>query len=241
MATVSAIREPRKPIPPQIGTTVDHQFLRIPASAATFAGFRAWVRSDDFPEKVRSTYVDREIYLDMTKETLGTHARVKAGTSRVLMNLEFEFKLGTFFLDGVLISNEVAKVSNNPDGVFVSNETAQSNRVRLVAQQNDKGDFVELEGSPDWVMEIVSDSSVRKDTVQLRRAYHRARITEYWLIDARGEEINFQILHWRKKGYVAAVKREGWQRSRVFDRWFRLTREQGTMGLWEYTLHVQTA
>jgi Uma2 family endonuclease len=86
--------------------------------------------------------------------------------------------------------------------------------------------------SPDWVLEIVSNSSVAKDTRDLRQAYHRARIREYWLVDARGEDIHFQILHWRKTGYVAAPREAGWQRSRVFARWFQLTRCRDRRGGW---------
>lgn len=71
--------------------------------------------------------------------------------------------------------------------------------------------------------------------------YHRAGINEYWLIDARGEEISFQILDWRKKGYVAATKRDGWQFSLVFKYWFRLTRQRGNLGLWEKALHMKPA
>ena len=43
-------------------------------------------------------------------------------------------------------------------------------------------------------MEIVSDSSVVKDTRQLRQAYARAGVHEYWLVDARGEDLLFEIL-----------------------------------------------
>src|SRR5262245_43285486 len=85
--------------------------LRIPPTAFTHAGFRDWVKSDDFPDKLRVTYVDGEIYLDMSKEELETHAAVKAEISRVLMNLVVELDLGRFYLDGVLISNVEAAVS----------------------------------------------------------------------------------------------------------------------------------
>ena len=70
-------------------------------------------------------------------------------------------------------------------------------------------------------------------------AYHRAGIPEYWIIDARGEEIDFHILHRRKSGYASAPARGGWQRSRVFGRSFRLDRKLDEFGLWEYTLHVK--
>ncbi len=98
--------------------------------------------------------------------------------------------------------------------------------------------YRELEEVPDWGLEIVSDHSVRKDTVFLREAYHRAGVPEYWLIDARGEDQSFQILLRRKTGYAASPIRDGWQRSKVFERSFRLERVLDEFGLWEYTLHV---
>jgi Uma2 family endonuclease len=167
--------------------------LRIPRNAFSLKGFREWVLSDDLPEKLRVTLVDEEIYLDMSKEEIQTHALVKAEIARMLMNLNRQFKLGQFFLDGVLLSNEKAEVSNNPDAVLMKWETLEKGRVRLVEGGRKQGQLMEIEGAPDWVLEIVSDSSVKKDTKKLRSAYARAGIGEYWLVDARGPEIHFQI------------------------------------------------
>jgi hypothetical protein len=64
-------------------------------------------------------------------------------------------------------------------------------------------------------------------------------VREYWLIDARGEEINFQILIRGESDYAATVGRGGWQTSVVFKRRFRLVRQRGRMNLWEYTLEVK--
>ena len=51
---------------------------------------------------------------------------------------------------------------------------------------------MELEG-PDLVVEIVSDSSVTKDTQRLPLSYWQAGVTEYWLVDVGGERLSFQI------------------------------------------------
>src|SRR5262249_46883245 len=122
---------------------------------------------------------------------------------------------------------------------FLSNEGLRSGRVRLVRRPDDPTRFREIEGTPDWVLEVVSDSSVEKDTEQLRDAYHRAGIPEYWLIDARGNNLVFQILHWPNNGPVAAPVKAGWQRSKVFSRDFRLTRAADEFGGWEYPLEVR--
>jgi Uma2 family endonuclease len=235
MATAELLVE--RPIASKSLLRSDGTCIRIPNSALTFAGFRAWVSSDDLPEWIRVTYVDGGIYLDMSKET-EHNALAKSGFSRVLLNLNYELELGDFFLDGVLVSNEVAEVSTNPDASLLTYASMEAGRVRWVAGRKPHVN-VEIEGTPDWIMEIVSDSSVFKDTKRLRAAYHRARIPEYWLVDVRGETISFQILHGRSKGYVAAPIRDGWQKSRIFSRAFRLERSQNRRGFWRYSLLVQ--
>lgn len=244
MATVSRTRRSSSSpsaTPPAAWVYSDRLSLHIPATAHTLAGFRAWVLSDDFPEHIRVAFIDQEIHLDMSQEELETHNKVKMEVSRVLLNLNREEKRGQFYGDGVLVTNEGAVVSNNPDGIFVLTRSLRSGRVRFVPRTGKAGQYIEIEGIPDWVMEVVSDSSVGKDTQRLRAAYQRAGIREYWLIDARGEDIVFQILYWRKNGYVAAPVQDGWQRSPVFGRRFRLERQRDPLGLWEYTLHVRPA
>jgi hypothetical protein len=211
--------------------------LHIPSNAYTLAGFRAWVHSDEFPEKQRVTFLNVEIYLGMSKEEIFTHASVKTAVAGTMFKLNEEKDFGTLFINGVLETNVAASVSNNPDMMAVFWESFDSGKARYVKTKKDRG--IEIEGSPDWVLEIVSNSSVVKDTVDLRDAYHRAEIGEYWLIDARGHEIVFQILHWRKAGYVAAPRKSGWQQSRTFGRSFKLTRSIDRSGGWRYVLAVQ--
>jgi Uma2 family endonuclease len=215
--------------------------VEIPADAHTLAGFRAWVKSDDFPECARVTFISGGIIIDMSKEDLEHHAQVKSDLYRVLLPLNYALRVGRYFTDGVLVTNEEADVSNNPDGVLLTFESIKNGDVRYVPGADKHGSYTEIEGRPDWIMEVVSNSSVKKDTVLLRAAYHKVGILEYWLIDARGDEVAFQILHWRKKGYIAAPSKEGWQRSRIFGRWFRLERTEGPDGMAEYELHVKEA
>jgi Uma2 family endonuclease len=229
---------PRHPIATYIAT--DRYTLPIPQSARTHSGFRAWVKSPAFPEKLRAAFIEGEIYLDMSNEELQTHVHVKDETARVLMNLNRELDRGQYFGDGALITNIEAKLSNNPDGAFISWASLETGLARLVPRKGRQGHFTEVEGRPDWVVEVVSDSSVEKDTKRLRAAYHRAEIPEYWLVDARGTDIAFHILHWRKAAYAAAPMRGDWQRSKVFDREFRFVREKTRFELWRYTLEYRS-
>jgi Uma2 family endonuclease len=239
MTMLSANRRTSLLKPVVNGSVSEGLCLRIPHSAFTLNGFRNWVKSDEFPEKLPVTFVNEEIYLDMSKQEIQTHVLVKGEIWFGVMKLNKEIKRGQFYPDGVLVSNEEAGVSNNPDGVFITWESLERGLVQLVPREGRQGQFMEVLGSPDWALEVVSESSVRKDTKLLRVAYHRAGIREYWLVDARGAEISFQILYWRKSGYVAAPNRAGWQHSRVFERSFRLVREADRLGMFEYTLDIR--
>lgn len=221
----------RKPSPWDLG-------FRIPTSAFTLAGFRAWAASDEFPEQIRAAFINEEIFIESRLEELQTHVSVKGEIIRVLANLNRKADLGTFYGSGARFSNVAASLSSTPDASFFTAKSFRSGRIRLVPKEGTKDRYHEVEGTPDWVLEVISDSSVQKDTERLRQAYHRAGISEYWLIDARGEEIDFRILYYSETEYTEASVRRGWQRSRVFDRSFRLSRRGDEFGLWEYTLHV---
>jgi Uma2 family endonuclease len=144
--------------------------------------------------------------------------------------------LGVVFADGVWLTNDDANLSTAPDAAFARWEILNSGRVSIVTTEEET-DGVELRGSPDWVLEVVSRNSKRKDTRLLPAAYHRAGVLEYWLVDALGDELSFIIFLREETGFVAAVSQDGWHSSRVFGREFRLDRDRATG--WRYTLSVR--
>jgi Uma2 family endonuclease len=219
-----------------VSLTFDDVAVCIPQAAFQFEGFRAWTLSDDFPEEGRIAFIDGEVFVDMSKEEITTHAILKTEIGRALAQICIDQPIGMVLIDGARVANKAANVSNVPDIVFVSFDSVESGRVTLTPAKQDSDRRVEVVGSPDVVVEIVSDSSVGKDTQRLRSAYHAADIPEYWLIDARGDRIVFQILLHRRTGYTASPERDGWVRSRTFDREFRLVREANRIGLWTYRL-----
>ena len=150
-----------------------------------------------------------------------------------------QLDLGELFSDRTLVTNAAAGLSTEPDGTFVTWASYEAGRVRLVPRKDRPGQYKELEGTPDWVLEVVSRSSVLKDTVSLRESYHRARIPEYWLIDARPDPLVFDILRHTPKGYRATPKKEGWVKSAVFGKSFRLTCGLSDLRHPEYTLETR--
>ena len=89
------------------------------------------------------------------------------------------------------------------------------------------------------VLEVVSRSSVQKDTRNLREDYWQAGVREYWLIDARPDPLTFDILRHTPRGYRAAPKKDGWIRSAVFGKSFRLLRGITALGHPQFTLEVR--
>jgi Uma2 family endonuclease len=211
--------------------------IRIPTAAHTLAGFRRWANSKEFPERGHFAFLGGGLYIDLTMEEIETHNKVKTEISRVIANLNGELDLGEFYSDGVLLTNLDAEVSNEPDGVFVLWESLEKGRAVSVPREGHDGQYAEIEGSPDWVLEVVSASSVDKDTSVLRSSYHAAGIREYWLVDARREQLSFLILQHDSKEYLETpIEEGGWQYSQVFARHFRLERERGRLGRWKYAL-----
>jgi Uma2 family endonuclease len=210
----------------------------VPPAAHTLAGFRAWALSEDFPDRGRMTFVGGELIIDMSPEYFETHNLIKTEITAVIYGLVKARRSGQVFSDRYFFSNPAAGVSTEPDAMFANSSSLRDGRCRVV-RSSQPGIGEELVGSPDWVLEILSPSSRRKDTKLLRDAYFQAGIPEYWLVDALGEEVDFQILVPEANGYVAVEAKAGWLASPTFRSAFRLTREPGDDGFWLYTLHVQ--
>jgi Uma2 family endonuclease len=229
----------QQPVSTHCGQTFvsDTAAVHIPAWVIDHSSFRRWLHSEEFPEtKSRICFLHGEVWVDMSKEQLFTHNQVKGEISRVLLNFLKDNRLGRFFPDGVLLTNTEAELTTQPDGVFVSEESLQKGRIRWV--EGAKQGFVEMEGTPDMVLEVVSDSSVQKDRKILMDLYHQAGIPEYWLVDARGEELEFAIFRHGKKGYAAVRKQKGWVKSKIFGRAVQFVQEVDKAGNPEYTLRM---
>jgi Uma2 family endonuclease len=211
--------------------------LHIPPGIGDLKSFRDWARSEECPERVRLAWLAGTFWVDRTMEQLDTHNQVKAEVGRVVGNLTVEFQRGLYIPDGMLLSNPNADLSTVPDGAFASFDALQSDRVRQVAGKH--AGVVELEGTPEMVLEVVSDSSVEKDMKRLPELYARAGIPEFWRIDARAPEPTFEILKLTETGYVPAKEPDGWWRSAVFGRSFQLTRQPNPLGQPAFRLHVR--
>jgi len=217
---------------------VDDSVVEVPDWVVDLESFRRWADDDDFPEKGRISYLCGAVWVDLSMEQIFTHTEVKTEINTVLRTMVKVKRWGRYFADGAYLSNVEANVSNQPDGVFLSSESLSTGRVQIVEGRAEG--YVELEGSPDMVLEVVSRSSVGKDNRVLREAYFRAGIREYWLVDARKSPHKFEILRRGRSGFVAVRKRGMWTPSEVFAASFQLLAhtEDGHLA---FTLDVQVA
>lgn len=211
--------------------------VTLPLWVSDLESFRRWSDHRKFPEVGHVYYLDGVVHVDISKEQIFTHAQVKVDVGYTLVPLVKIGKRGRIYFDSVYVTNEDADLSCVPDGVFISSDSVAANRVRYI--EGREAGFVELEGSPDMVLEIVSDRSVFKDTVRLKELYWKAGIKEYWLIDARGDHVAFTIYRRGDAGYVETRRQGGWLKSRVFGKAFRFTQQAGPDGQPEYTLEMQ--
>jgi Uma2 family endonuclease len=213
--------------------------VHIPRQATRdLAGFRSWAVSPCFPERGRIDFLAGDLEVDMSPEDLHTHGVVKSEIATILHSMVAHAGLGEVYIDRARISNPGADLSVEPDVVVIFWETLDSGRLRYVPAASGEPDrYIEMEGAPDVVVEIVSSSSENKDLVRLPPLYAAAGIPELWLVDARKKAIRFDIHSLGSDGYeIVKPDAEGWRPSPRLGRRFRLGRREMRPGRWIFRL-----
>jgi Uma2 family endonuclease len=202
------------------------------------ASFCQWALSDDFPERGRFAFFKGSVWVDLTPES-EDHNGLKMAIGAVLTMMVKARELGRYYGDGMMLSHLGVGFSTEPNGIFVATETRRSGRITVRQGQVERSRGVILEGIPDMVLEVVSPSSVRKDTVDLFDLYWQAGIPEYWLVDARREEPRFTLYTHTPDGYRAVRPSGGWRKSALFGLAVRLGRTVDRFGRPSYALETR--
>lgn len=209
----------------------------IPADAFEPDGFGRWVRSPEFPESGRIDFLDGTIEVEMSPERLKSHGSLKTALVRSISNIVEGADIGQVFIDRTRLVSADGRLSCEPDIVFVSLEALISGRITLSEpSRDDPEDFLELVGAATLVVEIVSKSSVSKDTRRLPPLYAATGVEELWTVDGRGDSVQLQIQHLLDGIYrIASLDAAGFQESRSLNRWFRIRREPSRVpGIFRY-------
>ncbi len=163
------------------------------------------------------------------------HYQCKKALSHTLTGIIETDDSGLDFPDGMLLTNLEAGLSTQPEFMFVATETIESGLVTIL-----RGDeSIEVLGSPDMTLEVISPTSVEKDTVLLRRLYYEAGVKEYWLVDSRENHFAFDILRRGPAKFMTTRKNQGWQKSQVFGREFKLKRNESKYGVSKFVLEMR--
>jgi len=210
---------------PSIGV----ETLRIPPGVGTLEGFRRWTSSECFPDHGRIDFLAGELEIDMSPENLYKHGGPKTALSAALYSQVDRTGRGAVYIDCTRIVSVDADLSVEPDVVAVLWDSLESGRVvRVPAADGEPDSFIELEGAPDLVVEVISDSSLGKDRRRLPPLYAKAGVPELWLVDARtkrGKGIELRIHVLGPNGYVLAPPdAAGWCESPFLGRRCRLRR-----------------
>jgi Uma2 family endonuclease len=216
-----------------MGSIVFPEQVRIPV-ITDLSAFRRWARSDSFPEHGWFSHLEGDLWVDLSMEEL-VHNLIKSCICTYVTLLVNNEELGPYLGDRMLLTNLDAELSTEPDGMFLSNESLRTGKARLRKGQKS----VEVLGTPGMALEVISPSSVDKDTVSLMRLYWLAGITEYWLIDSREELPHLEILRRGKSKYTPTPIVDGWVKSALFGKAFRLECRDAAHGVPVLTLKVR--
>ena len=218
---------------PGVGTRGEG--LTIPGAAlATFDAFRVWKLSRDCPRWGKFEWIGGRVRLEVEPELIVSHNGPRNAVARTLGNLVSEEDRGLCFSSRTPVASpdDAHPVLCEPDFVFLSHEAILEGRVMLTPKVGRDGDFTEIVGPPDVVVEVRSDSSTRKNTVDLPADLFALGVTEYWLADARVDPPALAI-HVRGGDPFepVAAGEDGFVASIVVGRSFRLETSIGRSGL----------
>lgn len=119
------------------------------------------------PDDERWELIDGELFMSPSPKRAHQRSQMTLG-SRMSFFAD-ENDLGEAYSDFDVVLSDTDTV--RPDLLFVSNE-----RLHIITADN-------VQGAPDLVVEIRSESTARRDWTTKRDLYERHGVREYWLVD----------------------------------------------------------
>lgn len=217
--------------------SVQNQISAEGEAVGSFGLFRDWIHSKWYPKRARFSFIQGVLEAEMSPESLFDHNLVKGALGCALGVIAEQEQFGRLYVDRALFVNEPLQIATEPDLMFCLWSTLREKRVECRPYKKSHQGRVEVHGRPDVVVEIVSNSSVKKDKVLLIQSYFAAGIPEYWLIDARNGRLDFTIFHRGDSEFQPAIPdQDGFHTSTIFGRTFSLERYPDPIGEDAYRL-----
>lgn len=209
--------------------------IEIPWTARTLDGFREWVATlDEHGPSV--SFARGRMHVVMSLQSYDTHEPLVGAINAALRVLAGELDIGRYFFPPSWFTHEPSALSTEPDGFLALWSSLESNDLRVNPERRS-----EMLGRPDMVLEVVSDSSQRKDLVEHVEDYALAGVREYWIADARAEAVSLRILVLGASGRYedSPADLDGWSRSPIWQRSFRVRRLAERAGLRDFALDIR--
>ena len=162
-------------------------------------------------QEIRSTHLTYDDYVEfpddgkrheiiegdhyMTPAPRTKHQRVSGNLATAMISFSKKHHLGlvlTAPCDVIFSDENVVQ----PDLLFVS-----AARAAIVTEAN-------IQGAPDLIIEILSESSRKKDEVTKRKLYERFGVQEYWVVDPELEIVKIFKLAQQKYGRAVELSKE---------------------------------
>jgi Uma2 family endonuclease len=140
----------------------------------------------------RYEILDGDLYMSPSPATL--HQRVVGRLLVLLSEHVRQMNLGEVFVapyDVLLDEQNIVE----PDLIYVANAN-----VSIITEKN-------IQGAPDLLVEIVSPSTIERDTRDKRNLYARCAVPNYWIIDPRRTSV-IELRH-VDKAYGAVAELSG--------------------------------
>jgi len=137
------------------------------------------------PDDKRYELIEGELL--MTPSPITNHQRISGRIEFALRKFVSENDLGEVFdapYDVYLDDENVVQ----PDMMFIS-----KGRSKIIGEKN-------LQGAPDLVVEILSESTAYRDLIQKKKLYAKFGVKEYWIVVP--EEKTIDIYNLKDKAYI---------------------------------------
>jgi len=141
------------------------------------------------PDDVRYELIEGELI--MTPSPVTRHQRISILLASEILRYVLDNNLGEVFAApyDVVLSNENV---SQPDILFISKD-----RVDIITEKN-------VQGAPDLIIEILSESTAYRDAIQKKRLYARFGVKEYWIVAPDDKLV--EVYYLKDKGEYQLLK-----------------------------------
>ena len=213
------------------------QQVDVPDWVTDIEAFRRWNDEDDFPEDVRIWWLKGKVWIDM-KQGAAIHSRPnEVGGRRRSWESCHRGGTGPLFPDGVLLSNFARESPATPTGCFCLKIpsipiASGSSKARGVASSS-------YRVPPTWCWRCRA-TVPRKKIPSCSRPHIGKPEFANMAGRIRTEPVQFDIFRRASRGYTAVRKQDGWVKSPVFGKSFRLEVRIDRKGNPRSRLHVRS-